>query len=237
MVARSASGFRFCTIETQRFQVQLFDENIHDADRFIFCDVVVQAFRKQNALGSVGTFDESLHEKLGPTTMSPLYLVVFTLRFHTASTMIGHGVLELFDRVEITARLAGSLDLIEPVVEEILRHDCPFLVLMRRAKCDIELDGFRILSGQRVVLMLGAANRDPLRFPDAEAFDPARPRHPHVAFGAGAHYCLGAFLARLEMGVAMAKLFEAFPGLHLANPPRRRLSSGMRYLQSFVVEP
>ena len=76
--------------------------------------------------------------------------------------------------------------------------------------------------GEKIGLLLGAANRDPERFPGPDAFEPERDPNPHVTFGAGIHFCVGAPLARLEMAVALPILFERLPGLRLAERPRCR---------------
>ena len=76
--------------------------------------------------------------------------------------------------------------------------------------------------GQKVAALLGAANRDPAVFADADAFDPARDPNPHLAFGAGVHFCLGAPLARMELAESLAALFARFPDLSLVGEPRSR---------------
>ena len=76
--------------------------------------------------------------------------------------------------------------------------------------------------GDKIGLLLGAANRDPQRFPDPDVFEPGRDPNPHVAFGGGIHFCVGAPLARLEMAVALPILFERLAGLRLAERPRCR---------------
>lgn len=108
------------------------------------------------------------------------------------------------------------------VVEEVLRFDAPLHLFTRYALDDLEHDGIALKQGDRIGLMLGAANRDPARFPDPDTFRPDRAPNPHVAFGAGIHFCLGAPLARLEMQVALPILFERLPHLALAAPPRYR---------------
>ena len=110
-------------------------------------------------------------------------------------------------------------------VEELLRLDAPLHLFTRYALEDVEVSGVRLRKGEKIGLLLGAANRDPERFPDPDVFDPARDPNPHVAFGAGIHFCVGAPLARLEMATALPILFERLPGLRLGEPPRmpRRL--------------
>ena len=76
----------------------------------------------------------------------------------------------------------------------------------------------RLRKGEKIGLLLGAANRDPERFPQPDAFDAGRDPNPHVAFGAGIHFCVGAPLARLEMAMALPILFARLPGLRLAEP-------------------
>jgi cytochrome P450 len=89
------------------------------------------------------------------------------------------------------------------------------LSLSRVAAQTIEVAGQVIEAGDVVLVSLAAANRDPASFPSAPAFDPAAPARHHIGFGAGAHYCLGANLARLEAQVALATVLERLAGLHL----------------------
>jgi cytochrome P450 len=107
----------------------------------------------------------------------------------------------------------------EPVVEEILRHDPALHMFTRWAYEEVEVMGQRFARGDRVALLLAAANRDPRLWEDPAAFRPGRPQVAHTTFGAGLHFCVGAPLARLELQVALPILFARRPGLRLAAPP------------------
>jgi cytochrome P450 len=121
-------------------------------------------------------------------------------------------------------------------VEEGLRYDAPLHLFTRYALEDIEFAGIRLRRGEVVGLMLGAANRDPARFPDPDLFDPSRSPNPHVSFGAGIHFCIGAPLARLEMEIALPLLFERLPNLALASPPNYRNAYHFHGLERLNVE-
>lgn len=107
-------------------------------------------------------------------------------------------------------------------VEELLRFDAPLHLFTRYALEDVDYNGLRLKKGETVGLLLGAANRDPARFSAPDRFDPGRSPNPHVSFGAGIHFCVGAPLARLELNVALPILLERLPGLKIARPPRYR---------------
>ena len=121
-------------------------------------------------------------------------------------------------------------------VEELLRFDPPLHLFTRYALEDVEIAGVRFRKGESIGLLLGAANRDPVALSRARhVFDPRRAPNPHVSFGGGIHFCVGAPLARLELQVALPILFERLPGLRLAEPPRYRdasISMGLRRSRS-----
>ncbi|GCB44815.1 cytochrome P450 [Streptomyces sp. NL15-2K] len=106
-------------------------------------------------------------------------------------------------------------DLMPAAVEELLRYDGPVQLMLRQARRDLDLAGRNVLEGQTVLLVCGAANRDPAVFPDPHVLDFERPGGRHMAFGHGPHFCLGAALARLEGTIALEALLTRLPGLRL----------------------
>lgn len=123
----------------------------------------------------------------------------------------------------------------EACVEETLRYDAPLHLFTRYALEDIEYAGIRLRKGESVGLLLGAANRDPARFPEPDRFLPARDPNPQVSFGAGIHFCIGAPLARLEMQIALPLLFRRLPRLALAETPRYRNAYHFHGLENLRV--
>jgi cytochrome P450 len=107
-------------------------------------------------------------------------------------------------------------------VEEALRFDAPLHMFTRYALEDVVYNGIHLKKGELAGLMLGAANRDPQRFSNPDVFDVTRESIPHVSFGAGIHFCVGAPLARLEMEVGLQVLFERLPNMELAGTPHYR---------------
>ena len=121
-------------------------------------------------------------------------------------------------------------------VDELLRFDAPLHLFTRYALEELEISGVKLKVGDRIGLMLGAANRDPRAFTDPDRLNLYRVRNPHVSFGAGIHFCVGAPLARLEMRVALPILFERLPRLRLAAPPRYRDTFHFHGLEALRVE-
>ncbi len=103
-----------------------------------------------------------------------------------------------------------------------MRFDAPLHMFTRYALQDVEVDGVSLCQGDRVGLLLGAANRDPTVFAEPDRLELSRKPNPHVAFGAGIHFCVGAPLARVELRVALGVLFRRLPGLAISEPPRYR---------------
>jgi cytochrome P450 len=127
----------------------------------------------------------------------------------TTSSLVGNAVRLLADDQELQQRLREKPELIDVFVEEALRLESPFRQQMRSIPHDTTLGGVKIPAGSTVVLLFGAANRDPGRFdnPDVVDLDRGSPRR-HLAFGHGIHYCVGAALARIEARVVLSTLFE-----------------------------
>jgi cytochrome P450 len=142
---------------------------------------------------------------------------------------IGNGVKALLE-----AQQAGPA-LGEGHIEELLRFDAPLHLFTRYALEDVDYDGIKLRKGEMVGLLLGAANRDPACFAEPDQFDAKRSPNPHVSFGAGIHFCVGAPLARLELNVALPILFARLPGLKLAAAPRYRDSYHFHGLESLKV--
>jgi cytochrome P450 len=154
----------------------------------------------------------------------------------TTAGLITNGVYTLIRHPEARAALTVEPDLIAPALEEMLRTESPIQSSGRRAIEDLEIGGKRIQSGQFVRFHLGAANRDPAQFDRPDVFDLTRRDNRHIAFGQGAHYCLGAALGRLEGQIALGSILERFPDIRPAGEePRWRMDIISRGLKSLSV--
>lgn len=120
-------------------------------------------------------------------------------------------------------------------VEEFLRFDAPLQLFERTATADTVIGGITVSAGQKIAALLGSANRDEAVFNDSDQMDLTRDPNPHIGFGGGIHFCLGAPLARLEMTSSLPALFEKFPNLELAQPPVMRPTFVLRGYESIPV--
>ncbi len=136
----------------------------------------------------------------------------------TTTDLIGNAVRIFLTHPDQLAKLRADPSLVSAAVEETLRFEPPVDITGRIASREMELGGCPIHASQSLSLSLRAANRDPEVFEDPDRFDITRKKSPHVAFGGGAHICIGAPLARLEAQVALGRLFARFPNLRLADP-------------------
>ncbi len=133
----------------------------------------------------------------------------------TTTNLIGNGLLALLQNPDQMQKLKDNTSLIETAVEEFLRYDSPVQATARIAKEELEIGGKRIAKGERVSPILGAANRDPEQFPNPDHLDIARADNRQVGFGFGAHFCLGAALARIEGQIAINTILRRMPELRL----------------------
>jgi cytochrome P450 len=140
----------------------------------------------------------------------------------TTANLIASSMLALLQHPSELARLRSGEVEIRSAVEELLRWDGPGKAVVRVVAEDLELEGQTLRAGQRVFLVLAAANRDPRVFDDPDVLRLNRENlSQHVAFGHGFHFCLGASLARLEAQVAIPRILDAYPDLRLASRPLR----------------
>ncbi len=135
-------------------------------------------------------------------------LLLLAAGHETTSNLIGNGTLALLEHPEQLDWLAHHPDLSVGAVEELLRYDSPAQVASRVAHHDLTLGGVEVRKGQQALVVLGAANRDPGRYPDPDRLDLTRAGPPHLAFGNGPHYCVGAGLARLEAQETFSRLAQ-----------------------------
>ncbi|MDP3078279.1 cytochrome P450 [Bradyrhizobium sp.] len=135
----------------------------------------------------------------------------------TTTNMLGNGLYHSMRFRDQWERLTGDLALVGTAIEEWLRYDGPSGALARIAAADVDFGGRCLKKGQRVLAFTSAANRDGMQFPNPETFDIGRVPNPHLTFGHGIHFCLGAPLARLEGQIAVKRLAERFPDIRLAD--------------------
>jgi cytochrome P450 len=149
----------------------------------------------------------------------------------------GNGWWSLFRNPDQLDALRAAPDALLPTaVEELMRYDTPLQMFERWVLEDIEVGGVPIPRGSEVALLFGSANRDPARFADPNRLDLARADNPHVTFGAGIHFCLGAPLARIELVESFGALLHRAPGLRLVEEPRWKPGYVIRGLEQLLVE-
>ncbi len=154
----------------------------------------------------------------------------------TTTNLIGNGLFTLLRHPDELERLRRDPALIPSAVEELLRYESPSQHTARLAPDDLVLGGKEIKKRQAVIAVMGAANRDPERFPDPDKLDLAREDNRHVAFGWGPHFCFGAALARIEGQVAFETMLRRLPGLELDSTPLAwRTNLGLRGLTALPV--
>ncbi|MFE9850651.1 cytochrome P450 [Streptomyces sp. NPDC005576] len=153
----------------------------------------------------------------------------------TVNTTV-NGWRTLFHHPGQLAALRADHGLLSTAVEELLRYDTPLQMFERWVLDDIEIGGTVVPRGSEVALLFGSANRDPERFADPDTLDLSRPDNPHITFGAGIHYCLGAPLARLELTASFGELLHKAPEMRLVEEPEWHPGYVIRGLKELRVE-
>lgn len=183
------------------------------------------ATRRRTGLGDDLT-SEILRARFGDEPMSDqefggFFVQLVTAGNDTTKGMLSSGLLTLLRHPDQLAEVRADPSLLAGAVEEIIRYDNPLHYFRRTAVVDTELGGVRIRAGDKVAMYYTSANRDELVFPNSQVFDIHRRPNPHISFGMGVHFCLGAHLARLESRVFFAELLSSFGTIELAGEPVR----------------
>jgi cytochrome P450 len=160
-------------------------------------------------------------ERLSASELHHNCIFMLNAGHETTTNLIGNGIWLLLGHPAEMAKLRARPDLVASAVEEMLRYEGPIQLNNRRLTAPIELGGKALPAGTLITIGIGAANRDPRQFPDAERFDVARRPNRHVAFGQGEHACAGMNVARMEARIALARLLARFPRLEMRGYPVR----------------
>jgi cytochrome P450 len=178
---------------------------------------------ERDLISALVSADAEGQPPLGDDELVRMAALILAAGFETTTGLLANGLVALLAHPAQADRLRRQPELARPAVEELLRYDAPVQMIYGRTAVDeLTVGELRLRAGQRVITVLGAANRDPTVFeaPDELVLD--RHQGAPLSFGAGIHHCLGATLARLEAQVMLPKLLNRFPRLQLAGVPEHR---------------
>ena len=190
-------------------------------------DLISALLAAQNAPG----------DSLADDELVAMCVLLLVAGHETTRSLIGAAVLALLRHPAELAAVAADPSLAGQAVEEALRYDPPVQMLSRFALHDTQISGRTVAAGSVVLLLLGAAGRDPAACADPGRFVVRRETRRQLAFGHGIHYCLGAPLARLEAGIALRRLAPLLPRLRIAGQPEWRPTTVLRGLEHLWVTP
>jgi cytochrome P450 len=177
-------------------------------------------------------------DQLSEDELLAMAFLLLVAGFETTVHLLSGGTLALLQAPEQKERLLGDWSLLPSAVEELLRFVSPVQMSEPRyVMRDLEFHGRLLRRGDYIVAWLGAANTDPARFPNPETLDVSRSPNPHVSFGSGMHFCLGAQLARAEAQVGLERLFARYPKLALAAAECELKYSGNMLLRALAALP
>ena len=162
-------------------------------------------------------------------------VLLFMAGFEASVNVVGNGVLALMRHRDQWQRLIDNPGLAASAVEELIRYDSPLQLFERTATAEVTIAGYPVPAGGKIAALLGSAGRDPHAFGQPDRLDISRTPNPHLGFGAGIHYCIGAPLARIEAQAALLALCHHLPTLELAGQPRQRPGFVIRGLDQLPV--
>ncbi|HEY8371747.1 MAG TPA: cytochrome P450 [Pseudonocardiaceae bacterium] len=184
--------------------------------------------------GVIGWASAHLHEeRVDPTVLHNSLRALLHAGYESVLALLANGLITLLDHPGALPVLAtGAAD---RAIDELARYTTPVRADARACVVDAEIDGIRIEAGSTVTLLLGAANRDPARFPDPDTLDLSRAPNPHLAFGRGVHSCLGAALAVMQARVVFGTLARSYPHVRPVDTPVYRSAATIRGVERFDI--
>ena len=175
-------------------------------------------------------------EKLNSHELVATCVLLLNAGHEASVNAFGNGMVAALERPDQAELLRkNSRAITDTALEEFMRFDAPLHLFERTATVDTELGGVKIEKGQKIAALIGSANRDSAVFERADEMDLTRDPNPHIGFGAGIHFCLGAPLARLEMSVSLPALWEKYPKMQLDGNPVRRPTFVLRGYASVSI--
>ena len=175
-------------------------------------------------------------EKLNSHELVATCILLLNAGHEASVNAFGNGMVAALKRPDQAKLLRENPRAItETALEEFMRFDAPLQLFERTATKDTQIGGVDIAAGQKIAALIGAANRDNGVFAHADEMDLTRDPNPHIGFGAGIHFCLGAPLARLEMSVSLPALWEKYPSMELSSEPIRRPTFVLRGYESVLI--
>lgn len=179
---------------------------------------------------------EEQGEKLSAHELIATCVLLLNAGHEASVNGFGNGLVAALSSEEQWGKLISNIDgLTDTAVDEFLRFDAPLHLFERTATEVVEVGGVTVKPGQKIAALLGSANRDEEIFENADRLDLARSPNPHIGFGAGIHFCIGAPLARQEMQISLPALLHRFPKLELAQTPLRRPTFVLRGYEKVMV--
>jgi len=189
----------------------------------------------EDLISELATVEEA-GEKLNAQELIATCVLLLNAGHEASVNGFGNGMVAALERPDQLELLRQDpRGVADTAIEEFLRFDAPLHLFERTATADTEIGGVLVKQGQKIASLLGSANRDETVFDRPDDMDLARDPNPHIGFGAGIHFCLGAPLSRIEMSVSLPLLFERFPDLQLVETPKRRPTFVLRGYESIKV--
>lgn len=227
------------TIDFSRTRKELTDGNVTSMKLINYFKELIEKrkLKPKDDLISMLIKEEQQGDKLTDEELLATCILLVIAGHETTVNLISNSILALLNHPNQLIKLKENPSLIERAVEEFLRYESPTQMIARIASEDIEINDVTIKKGEHVYLLLGAVNRDPKTFINANVLDITRNPNPHLAFGYGIHFCIGSTLARIEAQIAIQTLLERMPNLQLATPELQwRKLIGFRSLHALPIK-